>query len=124
MNFKLINRHGPCIGIRLWKCGQKFIQLWIVPPNYTIEPHSHDDEDIELMYIWGKTTFYREKTPLIIIEEFTPDQNYDIGKCFTVPAGTMHWFKTTTTRLIFINFSEFLPNTKPRSAALDFNKQY
>lgn len=119
----LINRHGPCIGICLWKWKQKFIQLWIIPPSYVIEPHSHDDEDIELMYLWGETTFYRQICKSEDIEQFKPSIDYDIGKRFTVPAGAAHWFKTTTTKLIFVNFSTFLKGKRPRSAALDFNKQ-
>lgn len=133
----LIDRHGPCIGIRLWKSGQKFVQLWIIPPNYIIEPHSHDDENIELMYLWGKTTFWRAvrvvKSKFYhndeLIEKIETDEEgfiptrHDVGRCFSVPAGTMHWFKTTSTRLIFINFSTFIKGKSPRSAALDFNTQ-
>lgn len=119
----LINRHGPCVGIKLFSYGQRFVQLWYIPPGYTIEPHSHDDEDIELMYLCGKTVFFKDKggDPIVVIPERFKPRWYHIFRKFTVKAGTVHWFSTTNTPLIFINFSKFLPGNKPRSAAKDFN---
>lgn len=117
MNYKLINRHEKCWGIVLFKWRQKFIQLWYCPAGYNIQPHSHPEEDIELMYIAGTTTFTRVIN--LRAQSFTPKW-YHIFQTFSVKAGTYHYFKVSKWPLIFINFSTFKKGFKPKSAAIDF----
>lgn len=120
---KILDKYGPCIGIRLWKSKTNFVQLWYCPKGYEIEPHSHDDQHIELMYLFGKTTFYR--LPWWARDEskdsFTPKW-YHIFRTFTVQPHLIHWFKVSNWPLIFINFATFIDGKKPTSAAIDFHK--
>lgn len=115
---KLIDRHGPCVGLRLFKSKTRFIQLWFCPEYYVIEQHSHPDEHIELMYLFGSTTFYRLGGH---IEWFTPKW-YDMFKTFSVKPGVVHWFNVTNQPLVFINWSKFNPGKTPVSAAVDFKE--
>ncbi len=114
---KLINRHGPCRGITLFRLFSYNIELWFCPKGYTIEKHSHPKEEIELMFIKGDTTFYR-------LSSFGEVQYYipawtDIFQTFSVKPGQVHWFSVSNKSLIFINFSRFIDG-KPTSAANDF----
>lgn len=113
----MINKHEKCIGIVLWKWKQKFIQLWYCPAMYQIKPHSHPEEDIKLMYIFGITVFFRVVNEQI--EYFVP-RCYHIFRSFSVKAGVTHWFSPSPLPLIFISFSTFKKGFTPKSAALDF----
>lgn len=114
----LFNRHERCIGLRLWKSKTRFVQLWYCPRGYRVEPHSHNDEQIELMYLFGKTTFFRLSS---VVESLSP-RWYHMFKSFTVKAGQVHWFTVSTMPLVFINFATFLNGKEPTSAAIDFHK--
>ena len=114
----LFNRHGPCVGIKLWSDRKRFVQLWICPRGYTVKQHSHDDEEIELMYLFGRTTFFRVAES---VQQFTPKW-YHVFRSFTVKPAQIHWFSVSSLPLIFINFATFLDGKKPTSAAIDFHK--
>lgn len=127
----LIDRHGPCIGLRLFKSKKRFIQLWYCPRNYQVESHSHNDQNIELMYLFGKTTFHRVKdevtgagtffeTHYPLVESFTP-RWYHIFTRFTVRCAQVHWFSVSYLPLIFVNFAIFIDGKEPTSAAIDFH---
>lgn len=113
----MINRHESCIGIVLFKWRQRFIQLWFCAGGYAIDPHSHPEEDIELMYLFGKTTFFRYTNSKV--ESFKP-RWYHVFRKFTVKAGVTHWFTASNVPLVFINFSTFKDGFTPKSAALDY----
>lgn len=125
----MINRHEGCWGLVLFKWRQRFIQIWFCKSGYEIKPHSHPEEDIELMYIFGSTTFFRmprwskfySTFDYMIPEKFTPKW-YHIFRTFTVNNGVRHWFKVSKWPLVFINFSTFLPGNKAKSAAIDFKE--
>lgn len=125
----IINYHESCVGIVLFKWRQKFIQLWYCPKGYEIKPHSHPEEDIELMYLFGSTVFYRQNQNINYIirgwldnpESYKPKW-YNVFRRFSVPANTKHWFIVSKWPLIFINFSTFSEGNKPKSAAVDFKE--
>jgi quercetin dioxygenase-like cupin family protein len=117
----IFNKYEKCYGMTLYSIGRYRAELWFVAPNYEIIPHSHPEENIELMFLFGRTTFkrlvkmfYKERY------EYVKTRWKFFGKCFSVPAGTTHWFATTSWPLVFINFQTFLPGHKPKSAAQDF----
>lgn len=118
----LLNHHEKCLGIVLFKWRQRFVQLWLCPSGYKIQKHSHPEEDIELMYIFGSSVFYRLTSSYVFTEyqESYKPKWYHIFRCFSVPAGTIHWFEVSKWPLVFINFSTFKDNIKPKSAAIDF----
>jgi cupin superfamily acireductone dioxygenase involved in methionine salvage len=113
----LINRHRECWGIKLWKWNNFQIELWYCPNGFEIQPHSHDNQDIELTYLWGNAVFFRKF-------QDGETNSFDTlfawpGKTFSIPAGTLHWFTVSNKPLIFINREQW--KTKPTSAAIDFN---
>jgi hypothetical protein len=97
---------------------RKNVEVWYCPSGYTIKKHSHPEENIELMYILGKTTFYRERESKI--EKFTP-RYYHMFRSFSVNAGDNHWFDVANFPLVFINVATFLEGKKPKSASVDFS---
>ena len=115
----LFHKYESCIGIPLFKSKCRYVELWYCPKGYVIKEHSHPNEHIELMYIFGKTIFYR-RNPETEDEDILEPAWFQFMKCFTVPAGFFHYFKVSNLPLIFINFSRFLNNTKPTSASVDF----
>lgn len=127
----LFNRHERCIGLTLWRFGQKNIELWYCPSGYEIKPHSHPNEKIELMYLFGDTEFFRivEKMHDFVFgkhmgvrsESFKPKW-YHVFRKFTIDYGVVHWFKVSKLPLIFINIATFKDGHKPVSAAVDFKE--
>lgn len=113
----LFNRHERCVGFKLWSTKTRFVQLWYCPRGYRVEAHSHNDQNIELMYVFGMTTFYRISDTL---ESFRPRWKH-IFRSFSVKAGQVHWFTVSSLPLIFINFATFIDGKKPTSAAIDFH---
>ena len=112
-----LNKHESCFGIVLFRSAIRFVQVWFCAAGYTIESHSHPHEDIELMFVFGSTTFFRQVDGQT--QSFTPKW-YHVGRRFTVSAGTVHWFTVSKWPLVFINFSRFKDGYKPVSAAIDF----
>jgi hypothetical protein len=117
---KLFNRYESCVGLTLFRLFKYNIEIWYCPKEYEIVPHSHPEEDIELMYIFGKTTFFRQCYSGAPILSVIPRMPF---KCHSVPAGYIHWFKVSKTfPLIFINIAKFRRGFKPKSASVDFKK--
>jgi hypothetical protein len=115
----LINKYERCRGLTLFKWGRKRMELWYIPPGYKIIEHTHPDENVELMFIFGKTRFFRRDIYTGKIDYVITNWKY-FAKRFTVGCFHSHWFETTSWPLVFINFQTFLWGTKPRSAAKDF----
>lgn len=115
----LINRYESCFGITLYKWGQYRAEIWFIPRNYSIVPHRHPSEDVELMFIFGRTEFFRQSIRTWKIESLATTWKC-FGQCFSVMNYHYHSFKTTNWPLVFINFQKFLTGCKPKSAASDF----
>jgi len=112
----LINKHENCIGLTLFKWNQRRIEIWFCPSGYQIEEHSHPSEDVELVYIFGNTIFFRRNLLNGKYEEGKPK----FLQKFTVMHFHSHGFTVGRLPLIFINFQKFLNGYKPMSAAKDF----
>lgn len=115
----LIRRHEKCVGFLLFKFRQFTAELWYCPSNYVIAEHSHPNEDIELMFLFGSTIFYRREDPALN-EEFYIPKWYHAFRCFSVPAGFSHRFLVGNKPLLFINFASWKAGVTPTSASVDF----
>jgi len=115
----LVHRYEQCIGIPLFKSKRRYVEIWYCPRGYKIKEHSHPNERIELMYIFGKTTFFRREKKDQKEQSFTPKW-YHCFRTFSVPYGFLHRFEVSNLPLIFINFSKFFPGYEPVSASVDF----
>lgn len=114
---KIFHRHGPCFGITLFKWKHYRIEIWKFPSNYTIEKHSHPNENIEVLYLFGNATFYRIKPENHELVIWKSDY---IPKFLSLPAGYIHWFIVGKLPLVAINFSRFLNGHESVSACEDF----
>jgi hypothetical protein len=124
----ILNRHRDCIGLTLFRWKNFRLELWYCPKNFVIEEHCHPSQDIELMYLYGETTFCRRKIINNKMSEIAPFEAIDVsfpkyfGKKFTVSHDDSHWFSVRNKPLIFLNFQRFLPGKIPVSAAVDFKE--
>ena len=118
----IFNTHDSlnCIGITLYKRGNKRAEIWFIKPGYEIKEHCHPQEDVELMYLFGSTVFYRRNMDTSEVEFARPR----MFRCFSVKHRDAHWFSVGWLPLIFINFQTFLDGHKPKSAAEDFFLTY
>ena len=115
----LIRHYESCVGLLLYKVGQHTAELWYCPAGYSIKPHSHPQEDIELMFLYGKTTFFRIKSTESTMQYYKPKW-YNIFRSFSVKAGWTHWFTVGKRSLVFINFAKWKVGVVPTSASVDF----
>ena len=115
----IFNSHGPCRGITLYSFKNKRAELWYIPANYKIIEHTHNQEDVELMFVFGKTVFYRRNLETSEVSLATSTWKM-FCKCFSVKHFHSHWFSTSSWPLFFINFQTFLPGNIRKSAAVDF----
>jgi hypothetical protein len=115
----VFHRYDCCRGITLWRWGQFNIEAWWCPRWYEIVPHSHPNEAIELVPLWGHATFYRQ-SPEGVVESVCVDHRRWFRR-HTVPMGWRHWFTVGASHpLVFLNLSWWRQGVKPSSAADDF----
>jgi len=120
----LIKRHEQCIGISLPSLGRFKLECWYCPSGYKIKPHSHDNIDIELLFLsGGGTTIHRKEFSELFSESHKLHWLRDFGRRFTIKAGTVHWFNVSKWPLIFINFEWWKKGIKPTSASIDFKEK-
>lgn len=115
---KLVDKHEGCVGLRLFKWGQRSVQLWYCPKGYTIEKHSHDLQDIELAFIYGQAWFYKLQHNIVKSAKVAGLGNP--FKTFSIPAGTVHWFSVSSRSLWFVNYARWKTGYTPTSASIDF----
>lgn len=116
----ILNRYGPCWGLRLFRLGKHQIELWFCPSGYQITPHCHPNLDIELFFIWGIKCYFEryklggQKDGIMV----TFPKSF--LKRFTIKNYHFHWFKVSKWPLVFINYERWIGAGKPLSASKDF----
>lgn len=115
----IFNNHGPCKGITLFRFFQLRAELWYIPAYFNITEHSHPAEDVELIHLFGSSTFYRRDLNTGLKESVNV-RMFSGFKKFTVKHFHSHWFSINSMPMFFINIQRFLPGCKPVSAAVDF----
>lgn len=117
----LIHRYEQALGIRLWRWGFFQIEIWVCAPGYRIKPHSHPDEDIELVFLFGDARFFRQQWISKVMpfppEEFHAQFPRHFGRRFSIRRGVVHWFEVSKHWLVFLNCERW--TRKPTSAAED-----
>lgn len=113
----IFNKHEECRGITLFKFKQFRAEIWYCPAGYNIVEHSHPQEDVELLYIFGSTIFSRRD---LRFEDKRESAKPKFLRSFSVKHYHSHWFEVGKYPLVFINFQKFLKGNKPVSAATDF----
>lgn len=115
----IVNTYGPCVGLTLYRVGIHRAECWYIPAWYTIVEHTHPNENVELMFIFGKTNFWRRNLTTGVIKSVETSWRF-FARRFSVKYFHSHKFTTTSWPLVFINFQTFLFDMKPKSAAEDF----
>jgi hypothetical protein len=117
----LINRYEKCKGFTFFKSSCYHLEIWWVQGKYSIIPHSHELEDIKLVFLLGhKVEFWRWHKGEVKTQNM---KCWNLGKVFSIPAGAVHWFKNNSRLpLVFLNIAKFKNGHKPISACEDFIK--
>lgn len=114
-----IKHYESCIGLSLPSIGRWKIEFWWAPPGYSIKPHTHDNEDIELFFLFGHNCrFHRLEKGHLLGESFLARFKH-FGKHFSIRAGTIHSFDVSNWPLLFMNIEKW--HTKPTSASEDIH---
>lgn len=117
----MIYRHESCWILSLPSIGQYKIEFIYCPRFYRIKEHSHDNQDIELFFLFGHNIkFYRRSPEQTNVKMFFARFSH-IGRHFTIKAGDQHYFEVSNFPLIFMNIEKWKEGIKPTSAAKDFN---
>ncbi len=115
-----IERYDKCVGLSFKPRGRRKIEIWFVPRKYEIIPHSHPNQDIKLIFLFGHNiNFYRRKLNALL-PDFFRAKFWNIGKSFNIRAGDIHYFKVSSFPLLFLNIEQWHTDNIT-SAATDFN---
>jgi hypothetical protein len=112
-----VRKYDICWGFKIWSFGSRLLELWYIPANYEIIPHSHPNEHITLVPLYGSVRAFRRDGEKAKAEEVKTK----LGGRYKIPAGWIHWFIPTNSKpFIFLNFSTWKSGVVPTSAAQDF----
>lgn len=115
---KLFPTYESCRGLSLPAIGKYKIEFWYCKSGYEIQPHSHNNIDIKLFFLFGhRISFYRRRRPQVL-PDFFYAKWWHILSHFNIRAGDIHYFKVSKYPLIFMNLEIW--QTKPTSASIDF----
>ena len=116
-----IVRYKECWGLRLARFGRNLIEIWFCPPRFEIEEHMHPQERIELFFLFGKKTFFSRRDIVTNkVDSAVVSFPRNIFKRFTIMPYHAHYFKVSSTWLVFLNWERWRKGCKPTSAAEDF----
>lgn len=115
----LVKRYESCVGLSLPAIGRYKIEIWWAPKGYSIKPHTHDNVNIKLMFLFGNCIRFHRRESNRMLGESVIVRWKDIGRVFNIPAKTEHSFDVCDTPLIFLNFEKWL--SKPTSASEDLH---
>lgn len=115
----MIERHESCIGFSFPSIGRWKIELWFVPKNYTIKPHTHPNQDIKLVFLFGHNIRFHRRKPKELFGESFYATYRNIGRIFTINRNDEHSFDVSNWPLIFMNIEKWY-DVLPTSAAKDF----
>lgn len=112
----LINKYEKCWILSFSSIGRWKLELVYCPPNYEIQPHTHNQQDIKLIFLFGHNIrFFRQRPNGKLISFLARIRH--IGKVFTIRANDIHYFNVSRWPLLFLNIERW--KTKPSSAAID-----
>jgi hypothetical protein len=115
----LFKRYESCFGVSFPPIGRKKIEFWFCLPRYEIKEHTHLNENIKLLFLFGHNiVFHRRKKGEFLSETFLARLR-DIGTLFTINAGDAHFFTVSNWPLIFMNIETWKEGVEITSASDD-----
>jgi hypothetical protein len=117
----MLKRYERCIGLSFPAIGRFKIEIWFCPPGYTIREHTHPNEDIKLILLFGhQVKFHRRKKGESDNCSFMARFRH-IGRVFTINAGDAHFFEVSKWPLVFMNVEKWKDGVTPTSASDDLH---
>lgn len=114
---KLFHKYESCYIISLPAFGNYKIEFVFAPPGYSIQEHTHNNQDIKLVFLFGNNIrFHRRKRGEFLWESFFAKFR-DVGHIFTINSGDEHNFEVSNWPLVFMNIEKW--HTTPTSASVD-----
>lgn len=110
----MIERHGKCIGIKLFRWGRRQLELWFCPGGEVIGNHVHKNINVDMMILGGRM-FGK------IGSRSGPVGWDDLFRVFRIPAGVEHDAVITGKFCLFLSFETWEVD-EVTSAAIDFVK--
>lgn len=111
-----------CYGLSLPAIGRWKVEFWFVMPNYKIPEHSHDNQDIKLVFLFGRYVMFRKRKRCNISGvTYLASLPYSFLKVFNIEAGYLHDFDVSSWPLVFMNIEHYKEGVKPTSASEDIN---
>lgn len=104
---------------RLYRKGNLQLELCIFPPFKKIPYHTHEKSDIEILHLWGKASYGRIHN--------NDSRHYDagfkdIGRCFSVPAYSLHGAAISWTGLITVSIQRWKNSSDMNSVTQDYHE--
>lgn len=108
----MIERHGECVGLKVFQWGKHLWELWYCPFGEAIKPHVHEHCDVSMLILGGSMLG-------IIGSARGPVTWRDIFRIFQIPRGVNH-SALIIGRLgcVFLSMERW--DCQPTSAATDF----
>ncbi len=113
---KIIYKYEACWILSFPSFKNYKIEIVYAPSGYEIKPHTHGNQDIKLMLLFGNNVRFFRKKPEGNLISFNARFQH-IFRVFTINAGDLHYFKVSKFPLIFLNFEKWY--IKPSSASID-----
>lgn len=108
----------------MYRGGQFQVQMFIVPPNYTIPPHIHPNVDSIEVYMGGQIMFSHSGQFVVSEEEFTEPTAEGLPKCagrlIRVRPNDWHGGKFGDSGGVFLSIQHWLNGVKPHCVAADY----
>lgn len=112
----MLKRYESCWVLILFRYANYQIELVYAPAGYTINPHTHINQDIKLTVLFGHNVrFYRQRPGEEVQTILSRFRN--MFKTYNIYAGDIHWFQVSRWPLVFINFEKW--RVRPSSASID-----
>lgn len=110
-------KYDRCVGVSFPSIMRRKIEIWFCPSNYNIKPHTHNNHDSKILFLFGNNvSFFRKKKFELQIEEYIISF-LNIFKTMSINAGDTHFFHNRKWPLIFLNYETW--KCKPASASTD-----
>jgi hypothetical protein len=109
-------RYEKAIGLSFPAIRNFKIEIWYLPKNYEIKPHSHPNIHLSIFFLFGNNIWFLKRKGERVCAKL--NKWWNIFRRFTVDQGNVHWFKNDGRfPLIFLNLERW--SSKPTSASQD-----
>jgi len=117
----MINKDGVATCVKLFKWGNKQVELVFIPAGRRVEPHTHAHMNKELTLLFGKADFHRVDSLSQSERHLTVNFFKHFLRTFTVKYYHTHWTDNVKWPLVFLLWENW--NISPKSEVTSFELQ-